>query len=106
MSRDNATHITATDRSWILTGGAPRRSSRRPGLVFVYPIWWSTVPAILKVGWNGCWSLASACLRRPSSGMAGLTNVRHIIGISTYDRRGCTSRHARQRSRNAAAPCG
>ncbi len=55
------------------------------GLVFIYPTWWSTMPAILK-GW----------LERvmvPGVGFVfddrhhvrrGLTNVRRIIGISTY----------------------
>jgi NAD(P)H dehydrogenase (quinone) len=54
-------------------------------LVFVYPTWWSTVPAILK-GW----------LERvmvPGVGFVfdehqrvrrGLTDVRRIVGISTY----------------------
>ena len=54
-------------------------------LVFVYPTWWSTVPAILK-GW----------LERvmvPGVGFVfdekqrvrrGLTDVRRVVGISTY----------------------
>jgi NAD(P)H dehydrogenase (quinone) len=54
-------------------------------LVFVFPTWWSTVPAILK-GW----------LERvlvPGVGFTfderhhvrrGLTDVRHVVGISTY----------------------
>jgi NAD(P)H dehydrogenase (quinone) len=54
-------------------------------LVFIYPTWWSTMPAILK-GW----------LERvlvPGVGFVfdenqhvrrGLTNVHHLIGISTY----------------------
>jgi NAD(P)H dehydrogenase (quinone) len=54
-------------------------------LVFVYPTWWSTMPAILK-GW----------LERvlvPGVGFTfddrhhvrrGLTDVRHVVGISTY----------------------
>src|SRR3954468_3963517 len=54
-------------------------------LVFVYPTWWSTMPAILK-GW----------LERvmvPGVGFVfddkqrvrpGLTNVRRLVGISTY----------------------
>jgi putative NADPH-quinone reductase len=57
-------------------------------LVFVYPTWWSTVPAILK-GW----------LERvlvPGVGFVfdehqhvrrGLTHVHHLIGISTYGAR-------------------
>jgi NAD(P)H dehydrogenase (quinone) len=57
-------------------------------LVFVYPTWWSTVPAILK-GW----------LERvmvPGVGFVfdddhhvrrGLTQVRRIVGISTYSAR-------------------
>jgi putative NADPH-quinone reductase len=54
-------------------------------LVFVYPTWWSTLPAILK-GW----------LERvlvPGVGFVfdehnhvrrGLTNIRRVVGISTY----------------------
>lgn len=58
---------------------------RAEALVFIYPTWWSTVPAILK-GW----------LERvlvPGVGFVfdehqhvrrGLTDVRRIVGISTY----------------------
>jgi putative NADPH-quinone reductase len=58
---------------------------RAEALVFVYPTWWSTVPAILK-GW----------LERvmvPGVGFVfdehqrvrrGLTDVRRVVGISTY----------------------
>jgi NAD(P)H dehydrogenase (quinone) len=58
---------------------------RAEALVFVYPTWWSTMPAILK-GW----------LERvmvPGVGFVfdehqrvrrGLTDVRRIVGISTY----------------------
>jgi NAD(P)H dehydrogenase (quinone) len=57
-------------------------------LVFIYPTWWSTLPAILK-GW----------LERvmvPGVGFVfdehhhvkrGLTHVNRIVGISTYERR-------------------
>ena len=59
--------------------------TRAEALVFIYPTWWSSVPAILK-GW----------LERvmvPGVGFVfdedhhvrrGLTHVRRIIGISTY----------------------
>jgi NAD(P)H dehydrogenase (quinone) len=54
-------------------------------LIFVYPTWWSTTPAILK-GWLervmvpgvGFFFDERHHVRR------GLTNVRRIIGISTY----------------------
>ena len=58
---------------------------RAEALVFIYPTWWSTLPAILK-GW----------LERvmvPGVGFVfddhqrvrrGLTDVRRIVGISTY----------------------
>lgn len=61
---------------------------RAEALVFVYPTWWSTMPAILK-GW----------LERvmvPGVGFVfddhhhvrrGLTHVRRVVGISTYDAR-------------------
>ncbi|MEO7372191.1 MAG: NAD(P)H-dependent oxidoreductase [Ilumatobacteraceae bacterium] len=61
---------------------------RAEALVFVYPTWWSTMPAVLK-GW----------LERvmvPGVGFVfdenhhvrrGLTDVRRIVGISTYGSR-------------------
>lgn len=61
---------------------------RAEALVFVYPTWWSTMPAILK-GW----------LERvmvPGIGFVfddhhhvrrGLTHVRRVVGISTYGAR-------------------
>jgi putative NADPH-quinone reductase len=55
------------------------------GLVFIYPTWWSTVPAILK-GWlervmvPGVGFVFDARQHvRP-----GLRHVRHLVGISTY----------------------
>ena len=58
---------------------------RAEALVFVYPTWWSTVPAILK-GWLervmvpgvGFVSDEHQRVRR------GLTDVRRVVGISTY----------------------
>jgi NAD(P)H dehydrogenase (quinone) len=54
-------------------------------LVFVYPTWWSTMPAILK-GWlervmvPGVGFVFDARQHvRP-----GLTRIRHLVGISTY----------------------
>jgi NAD(P)H dehydrogenase (quinone) len=55
-------------------------------IVFVYPTWWSGLPAILK-GWlervmvpgvGFCFDERSGKVR------PGLTNVRRLIGISTY----------------------
>ena len=55
-------------------------------LVFVYPTWWSGLPAILK-GWLERVMLPGIAFRfDPDSGdvRANLTQVRRIVGISTY----------------------
>ena len=58
---------------------------RADTLVFVYPTWWSSMPAILK-GWlertmvpGVAFSFDATNRVRP-----GLTHVRRIVGISTY----------------------
>ena len=54
-------------------------------LVFVYPTWWSSVPAILK-GWLERVMVPGVAFVFNAKGKVrpGLTNVRRIIGISTY----------------------
>ena len=55
-------------------------------LVFVYPTWWSGLPAILK-GWLERVMVPGVGFRfDPSSGKVrpGLGHVRRIVGISTY----------------------
>lgn len=59
-------------------------------LVFVYPTWWSGLPAILK-GWLERVMVPGVgfVFDTPPDGTAGrvrpgLTNVRRIIGVSTY----------------------
>lgn len=54
-------------------------------LVFVYPTWWSSLPAILK-GWLERVMVPGVAFVFNSNGKVrpGLSNVRHIIGISTY----------------------
>jgi NAD(P)H dehydrogenase (quinone) len=55
-------------------------------LVFVYPTWWSGLPAILK-GWLERVMVPGVGFRfdeRSGKVRPGLTNVRRIIGISTY----------------------
>jgi len=54
-------------------------------LVFVYPTWWSGLPAILK-GWLERVMVPGVGVRfRPNGRVApGLPHVRRIVGISTY----------------------
>ena len=55
-------------------------------LVFVYPTWWSGLPAILK-GWLERVMVPGVGFRfdeRSGKIRPGLTNVRRLIGISTY----------------------
>lgn len=55
-------------------------------LVFVYPTWWSGLPAILK-GWLERVLLPGVGFHfdeRSGKVRPGLTNIRHLIGISTY----------------------
>lgn len=54
-------------------------------LVFVYPTWWSSVPAILK-GWLERVMVPGVAFVFNAKGKVrpGLTNVRRIVGISTY----------------------
>lgn len=54
-------------------------------LVFVYPTWWSSMPAILK-GWLERVMVPGVAFVFNAKGKVrpGLTNVRRIIGISTY----------------------
>ena len=54
-------------------------------LVFVYPTWWSGPPAILK-GWLERVLVPGVAFRFDRAGKVrpALTNVRRIVGISTY----------------------
>jgi len=55
-------------------------------LVFVYPTWWSGLPAVLK-GWLERVMVPGVGFRfdeRSGKIRPGLTNVRHLVGISTY----------------------
>ena len=55
-------------------------------LVFVYPTWWSGMPAILK-GWLERTMVPGVGFvfhPRTHRVKPGLTHVRHIVGISTY----------------------
>lgn len=54
-------------------------------LVFVYPTWWSSLPAILK-GWLERVMVPGVAFVFNAKGKVrpGLTNVRRIVGISTY----------------------
>ena len=60
--------------------------TRADALVFVYPTWWSGLPAILK-GWLERVMVPGVGFRfdeRSGKVRPGLKQVRHIIGISTY----------------------
>lgn len=55
------------------------------GLVVVYPTWWSGLPAILK-GWLERVMVPGVAFAFNDSGKVrpALTNLRHVVGISTY----------------------
>ena len=54
-------------------------------LVFVYPTWWSGLPAILK-GWLERVMVPGVGFVFDHRGKVrpGLTNIRHLVGVSTY----------------------
>jgi NAD(P)H dehydrogenase (quinone) len=55
-------------------------------LIFIYPTWWSGLPAILK-GWMERVMVPGVGFTfdaRTGKIRPGLTNVRHLVGISTY----------------------
>ena len=54
-------------------------------LVFVYPTWWSSMPAILK-GWLEKTMVPGVAFvfNNDHRVRPGLTKVRHIVGVSTY----------------------
>ena len=54
-------------------------------LVFVYPTWWSSLPAILK-GWFERVMVPGVgfVFNRRHKVRPGLTNIRRMVGISTY----------------------
>ena len=58
---------------------------RADALVFVYPTWWSTMPAMLK-GWLERVMVPGVAFVFNSKGKVrpGLGNVRRIVGISVY----------------------
>ncbi len=58
---------------------------RAETVVFVYPTWWSGPPAILK-GWLERVLVPGVAFRFDSRGKVrpSLTNIRRIVGISTY----------------------
>ena len=58
---------------------------RAQALVFVYPTWWSSLPAILK-GWLERVMVPGVAFVFNEKGKVrpGLSNIRRIVGISTY----------------------
>jgi NAD(P)H dehydrogenase (quinone) len=62
------------------------RILRATAIVFVYPTWWSGLPAILK-GWLERVMVPGVGFTfdsRTGKVKPGLTNIRRIVGISTY----------------------
>jgi putative NADPH-quinone reductase len=59
--------------------------SSAEALVFIYPTWWSGLPAILK-GWVERVCVPGVGFKFNAAGKVrpGLTHVRHLVGISTY----------------------
>jgi NAD(P)H dehydrogenase (quinone) len=59
--------------------------ARAHALVFVYPTWWSGLPAILK-GWFDRTLVAGVAFTFDNRGkpQPGLSQLRHLVGISTY----------------------
>ena len=51
-------------------------------LVFIYPTWWSGLPAIMK-GWLDRTFLPDVAFTLDTSVQANLTNVRRLVGITT-----------------------
>jgi putative NADPH-quinone reductase len=68
-----------------LTREHARLVQRADMLVFVYPTWWSGPPAILR-GWLERVFVPGVAFRFDARGKVrpALTNVREIVGISTY----------------------
>ncbi|MBV1893908.1 MAG: NAD(P)H-dependent oxidoreductase [Ilumatobacteraceae bacterium] len=60
---------------------------RAEALVFVYPTWWTGLPAILK-GWLERVMVPGVAFRfdeRSGKVRPALSNIRHIVGVSTYE---------------------
>ncbi|MBU3688600.1 MAG: flavodoxin family protein [Actinobacteria bacterium] len=55
-------------------------------LVFVYPTWWSSVPAILKAWFERTLVMGTAFSLDPRTQRVrpGLTHVRRVVGVTTY----------------------
>lgn len=54
-------------------------------LVFVYPTWWSSVPAIMKAWFERTLVMGTAFTLDPRTQRVrpGLTHVRHVVGVTT-----------------------
>lgn len=68
-----------------MVAGHARLVQQAEALVFVYPTWWSGLPAILK-GWLERVMVPGVGFRFDARGRTrpGLPQVRRIVGISTY----------------------
>ena len=101
--RRNARPTTATIRSSIRSWRTTPDVVGRAGLlVFVYPTWWSGLPAIMK-GWLERVMVPGVGFRfneRTGKVEPGLGHVRRIVGISTY---GSSRAYVRRRERQRPA---
>src|SRR5690606_26202504 len=68
-----------------VTGTHAAAVGRAEALVFVYPTWWSGLPAVLK-GWLERVLVPGVAFEVvPGHGIRPkLTHVRHLVGVSTY----------------------
>jgi len=76
---------TAMDEDGALPGDVQREHERleqSQGLVFLYPLWWSDVPAILKGWFDRVWSYGYAYFYDPEHARGTRLKVRKALAIT------------------------